>query len=79
MYQVTDSCCWLWAEKVAKKQLTSAAMCAPAIRALWRAGGHDERAIIATRIAVWRNMGKDRIALTQGRILARELHLRPTP
>jgi hypothetical protein len=46
--------------------------CVPALRWLWRNGDAFTRVTIAARIAVWREIDRDRVSVIQRRIRERE-------
>ena len=71
-FEVTDSCCAMFCHYAKEGMRYSVTFSAKAIRALWRHADADERATIATRIAVWRNRETERVSVTQTRILERE-------
>lgn len=71
-YSIVDACCARFADLADKKFVASVSYVAPALRALWKHADADWRATIATRVAVWRNHGKERTAQTQMRVLNRE-------
>lgn len=71
-YEVLDCCCARFAELAHKKLTYSTTFAAKALRALWNNASADERGTLATRIAVWRNLGPERVAATQQRVFARE-------
>ena len=46
--------------------------CVPAARWLWRHGGVDGRAALATRLAIWRGLDRERVQAISARVRLRE-------
>jgi hypothetical protein len=72
MFRVADVCVAHWADLVKRKHMIGAAMAAFGIRTCWRMSDAESRSMIAARVAVWRYLGKERVAKISQSVLRRE-------